>query len=167
MSVRSGPSRLAPPPAALAARGPPRGAAGAVTFARAPRTPIFRTSSTRAMLRPRGIVRPVSHPKIEPGLTPSSRENCSRVIAGGRAGADVLPERRRRVRGVPPRARAPPGARSCAPRIAARAIRARGQPQLLHLALHRAQRAQALLHFLRSQPAHFALSAAASVFTFT
>src|SRR5262245_5549835 len=60
--------RLAPP-----AR-PPDAAA------RAAFNPILRISTTRSRLRPRGTVRPVSQPKIEPGLTATSAANSLRVI---------------------------------------------------------------------------------------
>ena len=170
LSPASALGRLAPPRAALA-----RGRAGRAAepgrrrLARARRTPIFRTSSTRAMLRPRGMVRPVSHPKIEPGLTPSSRENCSRVMRSrARRARMSSPDRRA------PRPRRPPeGTRDSrrpklrsterSPRRLARAAR---RSFFIWRCIARSERKPFCTSFAASRRTS-ALSAAASVFTFT
>src|SRR6185503_1266424 len=53
---------------------------GPANWRRAAFAPTVRNSRKRARLPRRGSVRPLSQPKMEPGLTPTSLANCSRVM---------------------------------------------------------------------------------------
>jgi hypothetical protein len=57
---------------------------------RSARGPAFLSSSRRVRLPPRGTVRPVSHPKMEPGLTLTKSANCTRVSLRRRRSARMV-----------------------------------------------------------------------------